>query len=354
VLPADASGPGASTGPPVVSVVVPTHDRRRLLAQTLRSILWQREVDFEVIVVDDGSSDGTAEAVAELGEARVRLLRHETPRGVAAARNRGIAEATGAWLAFCDDDDLWAPDKLARQLQAARATGRSWVYTGEVHVDAGGLVVGGSPPMPPTVLVERLAQANVVPGGCSGVLLRRDALAGEELFDGLRYRHFADWDLWIRLARRGPPAWVSAPLVGYRIHSGNASHDTAGMVAELDVVERRHGVQVDRARFYRYVALLCRRTRRHGAAIAYYVRAALRDRRYLSSGFVDDLTGMAAGAVPALRQAVPDRSGRRRPHRGAMPHQPDHDRQWREAGQAWLRELASGSPTSLLDGDGSQ
>jgi glycosyltransferase involved in cell wall biosynthesis len=337
----------------VVSVVVPTHDRRRLLVQTLGSILRQQGVDLEVIVVDDGSTDGTAAAVAGLGDARVRLLRHDRPRGVSAARNTGIAAARGEWLGFCDDDDLWAPDKLARQLQAARDTGRHWVYTGEVHVDVDGLVVGGAPPMPPAALVERLGQANVVPGGCSGVVLRRDALAREELFDGHRYRLFEDWDLWIRLARRGPPAWVSAPLVGYRIHPGNASHDTARMVAELDIIERRHGVQVDRVGFYRYTALLCRRTGRHGAAIAYYLRAGLRDPRYLWSGFVGDLTGMATGAVWALRQAVLDRSGSRRPHRGAMSHQPDHDRQWRDAGQAWLRELASGLPTPL-DVDGTQ
>jgi glycosyltransferase involved in cell wall biosynthesis len=326
-----------------VSVVVPTHNRCRLLAQTLRSILWQRGVDFEVIVVDDGSTDGTAEMVAGLGDARIRLLRNDTPQEVAAARNRGIAEAAGAWLAFCDDDDLWAPDKLARQLQAAHQTGRRWVYTGEVHVNADRLVVGGVPPMSPAALVERLPRANVVPGGCSGVLLHRDSLAGEELFDGRRYRHFADWDLWIRLARRGPPAWVPAPLVGYRIHPGNASHDTAGMVAELDVVEHRHGSQVDRVSFYRYVALLCRRAGRRGAAIAYYLRAALCDRRYLATGLAGDLADMTAGAVWALHQAAPGRSGRRRAHSMQAHGQPDGHRQWREAGQAWLRELPPGA-----------
>jgi glycosyltransferase involved in cell wall biosynthesis len=345
--PAEDPGPPARIGRPEVSVVVPTHNRRRLLAQTLRSILGQQGVDFEVIVVDDGSADGTAEMVTGLGDARVRLLRHQFPEGVAGTRNHGVAEATGAWLAFCDDDDLWAPDKLARQLQAARQTRRGWVYTGEVHIDADGLVVGGSPPMPPAALVERLPQANVVPGGCSGVLLHRDALAREELFDGRRYRHFADWDLWIRLARRGPPACVSAPLVGYRIHPGNASHDTAGMVAELDVVERRHGIQVDRVSFYRYVALLCRRTGRRGAAIAYYLRAAVGDRRYLATGLAGDLTDLAAGAVRALRQATPGRSGGRRARRVEAPRQPDRDRQWRAAGQAWLREFASGAPAAL-------
>jgi glycosyltransferase involved in cell wall biosynthesis len=323
-----------------VSVVVPTHNRRGLLGLTLRSILWQRGVDLEVLVVDDGSSDGTAELVAGLGDARIRLLRHDTPQGVAAARNRGIEAAAGGWLGFCDDDDLWAPDKLARQLQAAHQTGRNWVYTGEVHVDADGWVVGGSPPMPPERLVERLAQANVVPGGCSGVLVRRDALAGEELFDGRRYRHFADWDLWIRLAGRGLPAWVPSPLVGYRIHPGNASHDTAGMVAELDVVECRHGVRVDRVGFYRYVALLCRRTGRRGAALGYYLQAALRDRRYLATGLAGDLADMAAGAIRVVWRAVPGRSDQGR------------DDRWRAAGAAWLGELADAYPapgTSTVD-----
>ena len=128
---------------PEVSVVVPTHDRSRLLALTLRSILGQRGVDLEVIVVDDGSTDDTAEVVAGLGDDRVRLLRHDTPQGVAAARNYGIAEAAGGWLAFCDDDDLWAPDKLARQLHAARETGRAWAYAGAVKIDADGRVVAG-------------------------------------------------------------------------------------------------------------------------------------------------------------------------------------------------------------------
>ena len=113
---ADARDPPAriGTGTPEVSVVVPTHNRSGLLAQTLHSVLWQRGVDLEVLVVDDGSADDTAEMVAGLADPRIRLLRHDHPQGVSAARNRGVAAASGRWLAFCDDDDLWAPDKLAR------------------------------------------------------------------------------------------------------------------------------------------------------------------------------------------------------------------------------------------------
>jgi glycosyltransferase involved in cell wall biosynthesis len=327
--PAQAGG-----GTPLVTVVVPTHDRSGLLLQTLRSVLWQRDVDLEVLVVDDGSTDDTATVVAALDDPRVRLLRHATPQGVSAARNRGVAAAAGRWLAFCDDDDLWAPDKLARQLAAATTTGRAWVYVGELHIDLGRQVVGGEPPLPPERLLARLPRANVVPGGCSGVLLRRDALCGEELFDGRRYHHFADWDLWLRLARHGPPAWVASPLVGYRIHPGNASLDTAGMVAELAVIERRHGVRVDRTSFYRYVALISRRARRRRAALGYYLQAALGDPAYPIMGLPADLWDLAKGALKALARAAPWRS----PHPLRRPGT-DGVRAWREQGAHWLRQL---------------
>src|SRR3954469_4879731 len=113
-----------------VSVVVPTRNRSRLLAATLRSVLRQRAVDLEVIVVDEGSTDDTGAVIAGLRDPRIRIVRHDVPRGVSRARNRGAEEARGDWVAFVDDDDLWAPDKLARQVQAALAAGRDWVYTG--------------------------------------------------------------------------------------------------------------------------------------------------------------------------------------------------------------------------------
>jgi glycosyltransferase involved in cell wall biosynthesis len=111
---------------PGVSVVIPTHNRSDLLALTLRSALSQRDVAFEVIVVDDGSADETSEVVAGLGDPRVRLIRHDVSQGVSAARNRGIAEARAEWIAFLDDDDLWAPDKLSFQLTAASESSRCW------------------------------------------------------------------------------------------------------------------------------------------------------------------------------------------------------------------------------------
>ena len=214
-----------------VAAIIPTHDRAALLSTTLRSVLWQRDVELEAIVVDDGSSDGTSEVVARLGDPRVRLVRNETPQGVSAARNRGAAEAKARWLAFCDDDDLWAPDKLARQVADAEGSGRRWAYGGAVHVSIDLRVMSAHLPPSPDRLVARLPSWNLMPGGSSNVIVRADAFESRGGWDhGLV--NLADWDLWARLAQDGLPAEVRAPLVGYRIHDGNASGDIGLILRE--------------------------------------------------------------------------------------------------------------------------
>src|SRR5678816_1662061 len=110
-----------------VSVVIPTRNRSALLAMTLRSVLHQKSVDLEVIVVDEASTDETATMLAAVTDTRLRVIRHDTPQWLAAARNHGAIEANGQWLAFIDDDDLWAPDKLVRQVEAAEQADRDWV-----------------------------------------------------------------------------------------------------------------------------------------------------------------------------------------------------------------------------------
>jgi glycosyltransferase involved in cell wall biosynthesis len=308
---------------PKVSVVLPTHNRPRLLALTLYSVLWQEGVDVEVVVVDDGSTGDLRPMVKGLADPRVRLIRHERPQGVSAARNRGVAEARGSWIAFVDDDDLWAPDKLLAQLAAARQTGRGWTYAGAVNVTEDLRVLGGAPPASAAEVVRGLRRANLVPGGCSAVTVHRDLLPGEP-FDG-SYRHFADWDLWIRLARLDQPADVSRPLVGYRIHGANASLDTAGMVAELDLIDQRYGGPVDRARFYRHVARVSQRASRRGAAVRYYLQAAARDRHYRRHGLAADLAEIGRG----IRGQVRRRSG------DAVQER------WTDQARPWLERLAA-------------
>ena len=160
-----------------VTVVVPTRNRASMLGQALRSVAAQHEVDLEAGVVDDGSTDATAALVSSMGDRRLRLIRHQRPRGVSVARNRGVAEARGRWVAFLDDDDLWAPDKLSRQLAAAERDGRGWAVTGAVSVDEGLRVLAGEPPPAPERIVADLDRYNSVP---AKMLLEVCNLANEE------------------------------------------------------------------------------------------------------------------------------------------------------------------------------
>ena len=254
---------------PLVSVVVPTHNRSRLLRRTLRSILGQ-QVALEVVVVDDGSTDDTVTVAAI--DPRVLVVRHSQAAGVSAARNRGISEARGKWIAFCDDDDLWAPDKLTRQLEAVEREGADWVYAGDVNVDDRLRVLSGGPPPDPALVMSLMERGNPIASGGSNVVVRARVLSALGGFDrGLRRTE--DWDLWIRLARVGTPAWVCEPLVAYRFHAGNVTAAPDEMLSEALQLSERYGLAVDVAAMQRRAAWAALRAGRRGLALRYYARA---------------------------------------------------------------------------------
>jgi glycosyltransferase involved in cell wall biosynthesis len=312
-----------------VTVVVPTRNRASMLGQALRSVVAQCEVELEAVVVDDGSTDATAAVVTGMGDPRLRLVRHERPQGVSAARNRGIAEARGRWVAFLDDDDLWAPGKLASQLAAAERDGRAWVAAGAVSVDDRLRVLAGEPPLAPDRIVADLDRYNSVPAGASNVLVRAEQLAITGGFDpGLR--HMADWDLWIRLGHTGPPATVARPLLAYRLHRGNATMDTAfdprEPLAELDAIVDRYGIEADRLAVDRWIAWTCLRAGRRGAALRAYARA----------GRAGDRRSFVRAAIGLLHPAV----GQRVYYRPFLRH--GQDEAWLAEARSWLRDLESG------------
>jgi glycosyltransferase involved in cell wall biosynthesis len=224
---------------PDVSVVVPTRDRRALLLRTLASARIQRGVDLEIIVVDDGSTDGSATAVRDLGDPRIEVISHTRSRGVSAARNAGLDRATAAWVAFLDDDDLWAPDKLLSQLAvAADGNGVGWVCAGAVTIDPALEVVSGQ--LPPTPeLLRHLPAYNVIPGGGSGTVARTDLLRAVGGFDA-NLSNMADWDLWIRLSRAARLGVVDRPLTAYLRHPTSLSHDLTSIRQEFEHTRAKH------------------------------------------------------------------------------------------------------------------
>jgi glycosyltransferase involved in cell wall biosynthesis len=271
------------------------------LETTLATIRWQRGVDLEVVVVDDGSSDGTREAIEALGDHRIRTLRHEVSTGVSGARNDGIGAARGAWIAFCDDDDLWAPDKLERQLAAAESIRREWAYCGAVKIDERNAIVGGTPPPPPDVLAKTMPTWSLMPGGCSGVVTSRAALDRAGLFDP-KLVNLADWDLWMRLVAGGLPAMDPRPLVGYRFHGGQSSLDLELILREVEMLDGRYGQRVDRGEVHRYLGWRCVRAGRRGAGARHFGAAFMRKPVPVAADVWGLVRGRIARMLPALAE----------------------------------------------------
>jgi glycosyltransferase involved in cell wall biosynthesis len=201
--------------PPVVSVVIPTRDRPSLVAGAVRSALDQEGVRVEVCVVDDGSSPPLVLPPDIAADGRVVLLRLDGPCGSSAARNAGIAATRSALVAFLDDDDVWLPGKLLRQVEAlcGAGAGTVMVASGFDLWDGEHLVASALPPAD----VNRgglLAHPCVCP---STALARREAIVAAGGFDESLSR-VEDWDLWLRMSDLGDIAVVPEALADRRWH----------------------------------------------------------------------------------------------------------------------------------------
>ena len=209
-------------GTPTVSVVIPAFNRAGTIRTAVESVLSQSYGDLELLVVDDGSTDGTMAVLAGLGDARLRPLSNPRNMGVSAARNTGIRQARGSWIAFQDSDDEWMPQKLERQMARIAALGPDCVggYCGM-------MIVGSPLARPSEALPERYfpqAALGVREGHILDALLgtslistqtlvaRRDLLVQVGGFDET-LPALVDWDCVLRLARLGPFAFVDEPLV---------------------------------------------------------------------------------------------------------------------------------------------
>lgn len=223
-----------------ITVVIPTHNRRALLARTLHSVLAQRAVDLAVIVVDDGGSDDTP-SLPSLVDPRVTLIRHARSRGVSAARNTGIEQATTPWLAFVDDDDLWAPDKLRTQLDALdQEPAAGWSCTASVNIDARCVVSRWDEPFEQRDMADVLLRRNVVPGGGSGVVASTKLTHQVGGFDEA-LSNLADWDFYIRLALESTVVPVFGPFLGYFLHPTGMAHNVERSVREYHYMDVKYG-----------------------------------------------------------------------------------------------------------------
>jgi glycosyltransferase involved in cell wall biosynthesis len=309
-----------------VSVVIPTHNRRDLLRSCLRGVMGQEDVDLEIIVVDDGSTDGTTELLQAIGDPRLRVIRHDVARGVAAARNTGIAAAHGQWVAFTDDDDLWAPSKLREQLEAGEARGAGFVYCGAViFFDDSAAVIPDRPTPSPDEMRHAVLEWNPLPGGASAQIAQTRLLRDVGGFDD-ELRLLADWDMWIRLAAVTSMAAVDKPLVAYRRHVTNMVrgsyrehlHEFSRFVAKHEVATLEHGTEFDGVTFHSWLAHAQVLAGRPWDAVSIHLRAAA---KYGSAHHLRSIPGSLVLAARNRAFALAGRPRRASPQivSGSMP-----------------------------------
>lgn len=210
---------------PEVSVIIPAYNSEKYLAETIRSVLDQTYGDYEAIVVDDGSSDGTLE-VARSFEPRVKALT-KSNGGPASARNLAIRNSVGAYIAFLDSDDLWTPDKLERQvslLEKNPAVGltysEAWMFTEDNGEREAGDRIGFT--LNPSF--RSLLFGDYIPN--STVMIRRACVDKVGLLNESRELiGVEDYEYWMRVGRHFTMVGIPRPLAYYRIREGNLMGD---------------------------------------------------------------------------------------------------------------------------------
>ena len=222
-----------------ISVVVPAYNSQSTIIETINSVLEQTFTDFELIVINDGSTDRTLELLETVQDKRLKVYSYPNG-GLPAARNRGIIRATGEFISFIDADDLWTPDKLELQLQALQKNPQAGVaYSWTICMGNNGKSFHPG--------VSESFQGNVYPnllvgnfiGSGSNVLIRQQAIESVGYFDE-SLKSCEDWDYWLRLSPKWEFAVVPKPQIIYRLSSG-------AMSSKFDVMEKYQTLVLDRA-----------------------------------------------------------------------------------------------------------
>jgi glycosyltransferase involved in cell wall biosynthesis len=266
---------------PRTSVIIPSFNYSEYLPAAIDSVLGQTDGDFELLVVDDGSTDGSRAVVQACSDPRVRLL-VQPHRGRGAARNTGLRAARGGYVAFLDADDIWTPDKLA--LQCAVLDGRpeiGLVYSRYGVITAAGRVTSKGrsylAPKPSGAIFEHLLSGNVI-GTPSTICFRRELVTEQKVFVDETHTYREDWHFFLRLVARALVYYQPRTLAYHRQHTRNAQgHVSVTMRESLHTAE--FGLEFARNR----LGFDDRKLRRLERRVQAYIEA-IAGREYVKSG----------------------------------------------------------------------
>ena len=211
---------------PIVSIICPSYNAERFICQTIESVLSQTFNDFELIIVDDCSTDRTINIVKKYNDPRIRLFVNKSNSGAAYCRNQAIKESKGKFIAFLDADDLWAKDKLEKQIQFMESNHYDFSYTKYEEIDEEGNSLGRVISGPKIITNRKFKHMDYV--GCLTVMYREAIYPNLEIPSSLKKNN--DYAMWLLLSTKSACYLLNENLAFYRRHesgsisSGKKSH----------------------------------------------------------------------------------------------------------------------------------
>ena len=213
----------------LVSIIMPSYNTGKYIAESINSVIAQTYTDWELIIVDDTSTDNTDEIVQRVilsgaqaeskdPDPRIRYLKNDKKSGAAVTRNRALHEAKGKWIAFLDSDDLWAPDKLEKQIAFMEKNGYAFTYTRYAEIDENGgqtgVTVGGP------VHISKTGMYNYCWPGCLTVMYDRKVVGDIQIAD---IKKNNDYAMWLKVVRKADCYLLPETLASYRKRGGSIS-----------------------------------------------------------------------------------------------------------------------------------
>lgn len=202
----------------LVSIIMPSYNTARFLPETIGSVLAQSYENWELILVDDCSTDDTDAVMAGFDDPRIRYVKNERNSGAAVSRNRALREAKGKWVAFLDSDDLWHPRKLEKQIRFMEENGYRFSYTNYSEIDEASRLLGRTVTGPRRI--TKTSMYNYCWPGCLTVMYDARELGLLQIED---IKKNNDYAMWLKLCRKADCYLLNEDLASYRKRSGSIS-----------------------------------------------------------------------------------------------------------------------------------
>lgn len=204
----------------LVSIIMPSYNTGKFIEQTIKSVLAQTYTNWELILVDDCSTDNTDDVVAAfLNDTRIHYIKNEKNSGAAVSRNRALREAKGKWIAFLDSDDLWMPGKLEKQISFMVNNGYHFSYTNYIEIDGESKPIGKSVSGPKRITKHGMYDYCWM--GCLTVMYDADTVGLIQIAD---IKKNNDYAMWLKVCKKADCYLLDETLASYRKRSGSISN----------------------------------------------------------------------------------------------------------------------------------